>query len=434
MAQPSRSASVRACRIAAVAPGSRGEGPTYAWSRDSRPDRSRHRAEKSAGARSATPVHAIGKQGEAVAWRRRGGSKWERTVRRPTHCGAETAAEKLNRIRAKTRLDVPRRDGMVPAPFTCGRARRPGAFLCETGAARPQGVKTMQLAISRELYAYWDALRAGRSAPERNDIEPGAIRGVLADTFVLDFDPQSGFPFRIAGSRANALFGTELRGLSFLELWREGDRQTIKAVLQRVANDAEPTVLRAEARPPGTQFAPDRDDFAAASASRLDAFADPRRRRRRGRAVLGRPHRRRPGATDLGQRAERRETARGRRNPAGGERLVSPQDALVARASLWLARQPANLSSLHRRSSQSALVRRAAQCAASRRDCPERCEGTASAREAASWTILRDAMLRVAPQDEDGDLAPAVVAINLGGAVSASIRFNPPRYWRDFST
>ena len=108
----------------------------------------------------------------------------------------------------------------------------------------------MQLAISRELYAYWDALRAGRSAPERNDIEPGAIRGVLADTFVLDFDAESGFPFRIAGSRANALFGTELRGLSFLDLWREADRQTIKAVLQRVANDAEPTVLRAEARPP----------------------------------------------------------------------------------------------------------------------------------------------------------------------------------------
>jgi hypothetical protein len=109
----------------------------------------------------------------------------------------------------------------------------------------------MQLAISGELYAYWDALRAGRSAPERNDIEPGAIRGILADTFVLDFDPQGGFPFRIAGSRANALFGTELRGLSFLELWREADRQAIRAVLQRVANDAEPTVLRAEARPPG---------------------------------------------------------------------------------------------------------------------------------------------------------------------------------------
>ena len=79
----------------------------------------------------------------------------------------------------------------------------------------------MQLAVSRELYAYWDTLRAGRSAPERNDIDPGAIRGILADTFVLDFDPKRGFPFRIAGSRANALFLRELRGFPFLQLWRE---------------------------------------------------------------------------------------------------------------------------------------------------------------------------------------------------------------------
>ena len=94
-----------------------------------------------------------------------------------------------------------------------------------------------------ELYAYWNALRAGRSAPERNDIEPGAIRGILADTFV----------FRIAGSRANALFLTELRGLSFLLLWREADRQKIKSIIQRVANESEPILLCAEAEPPGLE-------------------------------------------------------------------------------------------------------------------------------------------------------------------------------------
>jgi hypothetical protein len=111
----------------------------------------------------------------------------------------------------------------------------------------------MRLAISVELYAYWNALRAGRSAPERNDIEPGAIRGILADTFVLDFEKESGFPFRIAGSRANALFLTELRGLSFLLLWREADRQKIKSIIQRVANDSQPTLLCAEAEPPGLE-------------------------------------------------------------------------------------------------------------------------------------------------------------------------------------
>ncbi len=70
----------------------------------------------------------------------------------------------------------------------------------------------MKLAATIELYAYWNRLRGARSAPERNDVDPGAIRGVLADTFVLDFDARRGFPFRIAGSRANALFLKELQG------------------------------------------------------------------------------------------------------------------------------------------------------------------------------------------------------------------------------
>jgi hypothetical protein len=108
----------------------------------------------------------------------------------------------------------------------------------------------MQLAISMELYAYWNALRAGRSAPERNDIEPGAIRGILADTFVLDF---KGFPFRIAGSRANALFLKELRGLPFLQLWREADRKKVKSVIQRVADETQPFLLSADAKPPGLE-------------------------------------------------------------------------------------------------------------------------------------------------------------------------------------
>jgi hypothetical protein len=102
-----------------------------------------------------------------------------------------------------------------------------------------------------ELYAYWNRLRGGRSAPERNDVDPGAIRGVLADTFVLDFDEQRGFPFRIAGSRANAIFLKELRGLSFLELWRDADRDELDSVLHCVADEAQAFLIGAEARPPG---------------------------------------------------------------------------------------------------------------------------------------------------------------------------------------
>ncbi len=109
----------------------------------------------------------------------------------------------------------------------------------------------MKLAVTTELYAYWNRLRGARSAPERNDVDPGAIRGVLADTFVLDFDEGRGFPFRIAGSRANAIFMKELRGLSFLELWRDDERKELNSILHCVADEAQPFLIGAEARPPG---------------------------------------------------------------------------------------------------------------------------------------------------------------------------------------
>ena len=44
------------------------------------------------------------------------------------------------------------------------------------------------------------------------------------------------------------------------------------------------------------------------------------------------------------------------------------------------------------------------------------------ANEAASWTILRDAMMRIAPQDEAVELAPAVVGIALGVMVGCKWR------------
>ena len=108
----------------------------------------------------------------------------------------------------------------------------------------------MKLAATIELYAYWNRLRGARSAPERNDVDPGAIRGVLADTFVLDFDARRGFPFRIAGSRANALFLKELRGFSFLDLWGSADREELDSILHCVADEAQAFLIGAEARLP----------------------------------------------------------------------------------------------------------------------------------------------------------------------------------------
>jgi hypothetical protein len=109
----------------------------------------------------------------------------------------------------------------------------------------------VMLAVSNALYDYWNAVKGDRGAPERDDIEPGAIRSILPDTFMLDLDDRRGFPLRIAGSRANALTLRELRGTPFLELWRDADRDQVSRILRHAAGKAEPHLLCAEARPPG---------------------------------------------------------------------------------------------------------------------------------------------------------------------------------------
>ena len=161
----------------------------------------------------------------------------------------------------------------------------------------------MRHAVSKELYAYWNALGAGRCAPERNDIEPGAIRGILAETFVLDFDAAAGFPFRISGSRVNALFLRELRGLSFLKLWRELDRPGIKSALHGVADESRPCLLGAEARPPGLGPLDIEITLLPLRHHGSNSFPHARLSRRQCRAPLARPRWRRPGDADLRQGA-----------------------------------------------------------------------------------------------------------------------------------
>jgi hypothetical protein len=77
----------------------------------------------------------------------------------------------------------------------------------------------MKHPTSRMLFAYWDGLRGERAAPERGEIEPGAIRHILADTFILEVAPDRRAHFRLAGTRLCALFGRELRGDALHGLW-----------------------------------------------------------------------------------------------------------------------------------------------------------------------------------------------------------------------
>ena len=91
---------------------------------------------------------------------------------------------------------------------------------------------------TKELFDYWNRGRGNRAVPDRADIEPAAIRRVLADTFMLSVDARAGHPFRIAGTRVCATFGRELKNEAFLNLWAAESRQEVRDLLDVVTNEA----------------------------------------------------------------------------------------------------------------------------------------------------------------------------------------------------
>jgi hypothetical protein len=90
---------------------------------------------------------------------------------------------------------------------------------------------------NRDLFSYWNERRGNRLAPERSEIEPSAIRRVLGDTFVLEAGGLAKYRFRIAGTRLCALFGRELKGESFVELWQRAGQAAVREMVAVVMEE-----------------------------------------------------------------------------------------------------------------------------------------------------------------------------------------------------
>jgi len=95
----------------------------------------------------------------------------------------------------------------------------------------------MQQQTTRQLYAYWDAIRNGRIAPLRLEIEPAKFASLLRETFVAECSGLLSFRFRLAGTRICLQFGRELRGVDFLSLWSNEDRNVMATMIRAIVND-----------------------------------------------------------------------------------------------------------------------------------------------------------------------------------------------------
>lgn len=92
-------------------------------------------------------------------------------------------------------------------------------------------------ATTKALFDYWNAVRQGRLAPRRFEIEPAKIAGLLPETFILERADRTAYRFRLAGTRLCQLFGQELRGTDFLDLWSGKDRDAMLALIRDVFKD-----------------------------------------------------------------------------------------------------------------------------------------------------------------------------------------------------
>jgi hypothetical protein len=96
----------------------------------------------------------------------------------------------------------------------------------------------MKHKASQDLFAYWNRLRGIGTAPERNEIEPGAIRGALGDTIMLAREGAREATFRLAGTRVCALFCRELKNNVFQELWDDDSRRILNDLIEHVGNES----------------------------------------------------------------------------------------------------------------------------------------------------------------------------------------------------
>ena len=112
----------------------------------------------------------------------------------------------------------------------------------------------MKHGVTRELFAYWSRLRGSRSAPERRDLDPAAIRGILRDTFILEVDSEMAvpaYPIRLSGTRLNALFLQELKGCPLRAMWRPQERAALLELLATVSDERSPVVVGLRTGPEG---------------------------------------------------------------------------------------------------------------------------------------------------------------------------------------
>jgi len=99
----------------------------------------------------------------------------------------------------------------------------------------------------RQLYDFWDGQRAGRLAPQRADIDPLVLpRDLIGQVFLYEVEraepdgPPQDYLMRLFGTYLVEMFGRDLTGLRFDQIFQGPDAPAIRAEYDHAASSAEP--------------------------------------------------------------------------------------------------------------------------------------------------------------------------------------------------
>lgn len=96
---------------------------------------------------------------------------------------------------------------------------------------------------SHLLVGYWSRLRRGREIPDQTDIDPRAIKRILASVFILEASDPSRPLYRLAGTSLCDRYGSELKGTNFLARWEIQSRNALSLLMRQALAARQPVCI-----------------------------------------------------------------------------------------------------------------------------------------------------------------------------------------------
>lgn len=104
------------------------------------------------------------------------------------------------------------------------------------------GAPAAAIRAHEELFAYWSSLRAGGNVPQRKGLDPCGIKRLLPTVSLIEAPRAAGQDYRVrlAGTGLYNVYGREITGRSFSEVYNSAAADYWRGELDRVVRSKKP--------------------------------------------------------------------------------------------------------------------------------------------------------------------------------------------------